>query len=194
MKRLFIAVPVNPGYDYLGKLVLLRNDLRRERIKWVEPHNIHLTLKFLGETVERRIPVIQDSLTTLSGRSFSMIIRLEGSGIFGSRYQPRVLWAGIRPFEPLQKLMAAVHAILETEGFPRDRQNLVPHLTLGRIKEIQDMKHFQDTVKAFGTTCSPEFMLDRIILFESILMKTGPHYIPLSTWILKNPPEVIPEG
>jgi len=187
-------MPVNPGNQYLEKLELLRNDLRRERIKWVETHNIHLTLKFLGETEEKRIQAIQDSLKTLAERSFSMVVRLEGSGIFGSRYQPRVLWAGIRPFEPLQKLMAAVHAMMETEGFPRDRQNLVPHLTLGRIKEIQDLKYFQASVQSYSTLCSPEFRLDRIILFESILKKNGPHYIPLTTLKLKNPPELNPEG
>lgn len=52
MKRLFIAIPLVAGPELMLLLKKLQTGLNYERIKWVNPAQIHLTLKFLGETPE----------------------------------------------------------------------------------------------------------------------------------------------
>jgi 2'-5' RNA ligase len=80
--------------------------------------------------------------------------------------------------------MKAVHASLVSIGYEPDRQNLVPHLTLGRIKEITDKKNFQSVVDTFRDLSSGEMPVREFVLYESILKKEGPIYIPLKRFEL----------
>ena len=176
MKRLFTAIKVRPDDAFLRQYKELRLSLLNEKIKWVEEYNIHITLKFLGETDEKRIPAIGEALTLVADNTKSFSFMLKGLGIFGSRYDPRVIWTGIEPYDELAGLMEKVHASLEKAGFERDRQNLVPHLTLGRIKFLQDKPSFQKKTDAHKSIISQPIPARAMILFESILKKEGPVY------------------
>jgi RNA 2',3'-cyclic 3'-phosphodiesterase len=185
MKRLFTAIEVHPGTAFMDQFRKLKLQLGHEGIKWVEEHNVHITLKFLGETEESRIPgicrVLEEVASVTDGFSFS----LKNLGIFGSSYDPRVIWVGIEPFNDLASLMRVIRERMASVGFEPDRQNLVPHLTLGRIKFINDKKRFREIIAQNKGICSDEFRADRIILFESILKKEGPEYLVLQTFQLK---------
>src|SRR5512138_131071 len=133
-KRLFIAIKIVPDRGFLEDFRELKSMLRHESVKWVEEHNIHVTLKFLGETEEKKIPAIVDAVLQVAGKTRPFGFSLQGLGVFGSSYNPKVVWTGIEPYQHLVELMRQVHEALEPLGFPRDRQNLVPHLTLGRVK------------------------------------------------------------
>jgi RNA 2',3'-cyclic 3'-phosphodiesterase len=176
MKRLFVAIRVVPDAGFISRYRALKSSLSYEPIKWVEEQNIHITLKFLGETSEERIPGINAVLEKVAGSFPSFELALKGLGIFGSSYNPKVIWAGIHPYDRLVTLMKLVHEGLEPEGFPMERQNLVPHLTLGRIKPLRDKKRFQSEVEKFKYIASASQVVDRIILFESNLKKEGPEY------------------
>jgi RNA 2',3'-cyclic 3'-phosphodiesterase len=175
-KRLFIAIKVNPDNGFLEEYRELRSLLRHEAIKWVEERNIHVTLKFLGETEEERIPAIITSIEQVAVLTSSFEFFLRGLGVFGSSYNPKVVWTGIDPYDRLAALMKQVHKALEPAGFPMDRQNLVPHLTLGRVKFLRDKVLFQKALDNFKQISSEPMTTDRIILFESILKKEGPEY------------------
>lgn len=175
-KRLFIAIKIHPDPSFMNKFRQLKTELRHEKIKWVEEHNIHLTLKFLGETDEEQIPLINAGLEKIAGKTSSFSFILKTLGIFGSSYEPRVIWTGIEPYEQLVVLMKRVHETMRGVGFEPDRQNLVPHLTLGRIKFLKDRHLFQDVLERYCGIESNELKADSMILFESILKKEGPEY------------------
>jgi RNA 2',3'-cyclic 3'-phosphodiesterase len=176
MKRLFIAIKIKPDSIFLEQFRELKEALKHDSIKWVEEHNIHITLKFLGETDESRIPAIGRALDRVARETKVFRFSLEGLGIFGSKYDPRVIWTAIKPYEVLARLMEKVHQALEAEGFERDRQNLVPHLTLGRIKSLKDKKLFHEVIGEFSDIASEPITAAGMILFESILKKEGPEY------------------
>jgi 2'-5' RNA ligase len=180
-KRLFIAIKVNPDNGFLEEYRELRSMLRHEAIKWVEERNIHITLKFLGETGEEKIPVVTAAMEEVAAGNRSFQFSLQGLGVFGSSYNPKVVWTGIEPYDRLAALMEQVHKAMDPVGFPMDRQNLVPHLTLGRIKFLRDKLLFQKTLGDFKPISSEPMTADRIILFESILKKEGPEYVVLRT-------------
>ena len=73
---------------------------------------------------------------------------------------------------------------LKKIGFEPDRQNLVPHLTLGRIKFLKDKLAFRKVVDDFRNISSGEIRVDSFILFESLLKREGPEYIPLKKFML----------
>jgi RNA 2',3'-cyclic 3'-phosphodiesterase len=182
MKRLFAAIKIQPDKTFLDQLLQLKLQLKNEKIRWVEDCNIHVTLKFFGETEEGRIPEIENVLKRVADENISFGFRLHALGVFGSRYDPRVIWVGIDPYDPLVKLMKDLHAALKPIGYEPDRQNLVPHLTLGRIKELKDKQHFQLTIEKFKGISTPEMIATDFLLYESILKREGPVYLVVKTF------------
>jgi 2'-5' RNA ligase len=108
-----------------------------------------------------------------------VLIHLNGLGIFGSSYAPKVIWVGIEPYAEISLLMTNVHSDLKSVGFDPDRQNPVPHLTLGRIKFLRDKIIFDRTIKLFKTIVSSPVLIGQMVLYESILRREGPEYIAL---------------
>ncbi|HNX44183.1 MAG TPA: RNA 2',3'-cyclic phosphodiesterase [Bacteroidales bacterium] len=188
MKRLFAAIKINPSAGFTATVNSLVSELRYERIKWVETGNMHLTLKFFGETEEKRIPAINAALKAAASKTPAFTLRIGRTGIFGSRYDPRVIWFGIDPEPTLQQLAADVFAELEKAGWEPDRQNFVPHLTIGRIKELKDRLLFQDVIQKYRETFIQEQPVYEVILYESILQREGPQYIALQKFPLLTPP------
>ena len=184
MKRLFAALKIHPDAEFLADYHELKENLRHEQIKWVEDNNIHITLKFFGDTEERKIPGICSVLKKRASATSFFDLHLTGLGIFGSSYAPKVIWVGIEPYSEVGALMKNIHADLKTIGFESDRQNLVPHLTLGRIKFLRDKIIFSHTIAHWKNIASSPFRIGEIVLFESILHREGPEYIALEKFSL----------
>jgi 2'-5' RNA ligase len=176
MKRLFAAIKIHPDKNFLDQLHQLKKQLGHEKIKWVEDHNIHVTLKFFGETEVKKIAEIENVLKQVAIKHSAFSIQLKNLGIFGSRYDPRIVWVGIEPYDHLVMLMKDLHAELKTIGYEPDRQNLVPHLTIGRIKELKDKQLFQRTIEKYKDISTPEMIATEFFLYESILKREGPVY------------------
>jgi 2'-5' RNA ligase len=185
MKRLFAAVKVTPSEDFLETYSSLKAGLRFARIKWVHPENIHITLKFFGETPEDRIPGINSVLNDIAGRHGPFSFSIANTGIFGSSYNPRVIWFGIEEAEALRSLAEDVLDEVVPLGWERDRQNFVPHLTLGRVKEVKDKRLFQDVIDEHKKTFIQEVSVVDFRLYESILQKDGPVYRVVESFVLK---------
>ncbi|TSA28004.1 MAG: RNA 2',3'-cyclic phosphodiesterase [Bacteroidetes bacterium] len=182
MKRLFVAVKINPDPDFLHSFLELRHSLSHEKIRWVEERTIHITVKFLGETAESRIPEITETVRGLAESTEDFEFSLTGLGVFGSFYNPRVIWVGIHPYHCLAALLKKARAEFTLLGFADDRQNLVPHLTLGRIKYLHDKTGFRQILIRFGKISSEPLAAEKLILFESILRPSGPEYHLLSSF------------
>ena len=187
MKRLFTAIKITPDKEFTDHFHRLQAQLNHEKIKWVEDTNIHITLKFFGETEERKLAEIITVLKSVSDKTTIFRFRLNSLGIFGSRYDPRVIWTGIEPYKPLVDLMSLLWEELKSIGYMPDRQNLVPHLTLGRIKFLSDKINFQQVIDENKGIRSAILIAENCILYESILRREGPVYLGLQSFPFKNP-------
>jgi len=177
MKRLFAAIKIHPSANYISLFREISSSLRHERIKWVEPENIHLTLKFFGETDEVKIPAICQALESAAAQSKPFTMKIANTGIFGSRYDPKVIWFGIEKQDELENLARNIFAELVKCGWDADRQKFVPHLTIGRIKELTDKPLFQQIISKYNTIEIQEEHITEITLYESILRREGPLYV-----------------
>lgn len=151
----------------------------------MEDQNIHITLKFFGDTDVKKISDIENVLEQVAKRHSVFSIQLVNLGIFGSRYDPRVVWVGIQPYDHLVMLMKDLNEELKTIGFEPDRQNIVPHLTIGRIKEIKDKQLFQQIIEKFREISSSEIHVTECILYESILKREGTVYLVQQAFAFK---------
>lgn len=185
MKRLFAAVKIHPSPEFLKTYHSLRSGLKFADIKWVNPESIHITLKFFGETEESRIGNISRALQEVAERHQPFDAEIVDVGIFGSSYSPKVIWFGIEQSEPLKALALDVLSSVEEIGWERDRQNFVPHLTIGRIKHVPDKKLFQHVIDVHKKTRMQTFRVEEFHLFESILKKEGPVYSVLESYALR---------
>jgi 2'-5' RNA ligase len=176
MMRLFIASPLSAELEeFLGKVIL---DLkqRRGRVKWVSPKNIHLTLKFLGETREDLIDPIKKAIERTSQNHNAVKTVINAVGAFPRPDRPRVIWAGLS--ENIEKLVLMASDIedeMEKLGFPKEKRAFKSHLTLGRVKDDSGLGELSAAVKTYAII-PQEVIFDKIVLFKSTLTPQGPIY------------------
>lgn len=133
--RIFIALPVGEAActalsDAQQALATLGLPVR-----WVRPEGIHLTLAFLGEIPETRLPDASAAMdaATPPTETRPLALHLAALGAFPDRGAPRVLWGGLGgDLAQLAGLQARLTNALRVAGFELERQVFRPHLTLGR--------------------------------------------------------------
>jgi len=184
-KRIFLAIEIHPQSNFIRSLEQLKNDLRNESIKWVSLNNMHLTFKFFGETHIERIGTIISCLDKVIKSELVFELAIKETRIFGSSYQPKLIWAGISESNRLVELEKEINVNLEKIGYLNDRQNFVPHLTLGRIKQISDKKLFQEIIQKYRDLTFQKVEVNKIYLYESVLTRTGPIYTVIHEFPLK---------
>lgn len=174
MKRLFLAIPLGKQTSFIELSNALRKQLHFERINWVNQQNPHLTLKFIGHTPHDDISKIIEKMNEIIPQHSCFELCFDKTGIFGSRYEPRVLWLGMNEIpKELITLSEAVLDAFDTIGFERDRQNFVPHLSICRIKNLIDKIHFRKVIEAIEQKTYVQEAVTKITLFESILRSEG---------------------
>ena len=148
------------------------------KINWVSKKNLHLTLKFLGET---DVPLERIKEGLRSARFDSFKVNLSEINSFSTKYKGymKVLWAGIFPEKEVVSLQQGVDSAL-LSIFNGD-QKFSPHITLGRVKILKKKKEFSELLKK-TTIRKLEFEIKNFKLFESKLTKDGSKYSILETF------------
>jgi len=189
VKRLFLAIPIQTENNGFAPLLNeLKTRLSHEkRINWSIPKNIHLTLKFIGDTYPQDEPKIIEAVGKVLEKHNRFEMDFNRTGVFGSSYAPRVLWLGMQ--QTPQQLVDLEEEILNAFdgiGFMRDRQNFVPHITLGRIKDLCEKQYFRKVTMAIEQKTYIHQEVKEVILFQSILRPEGAIYKPLKKWELNS--------
>ena len=173
--RAFIALELTPAGRRVA--VAIQEELRRSsaKVRWVEPANLHVTLKFLGDAEPAALERLADRLSeTLQGTP-RVPLTVEGAGAFPSASRPRVVWAGLREQEELGKLHSLAEAAAVACGFPPEDRPFRAHLTLGRVKWAGDLPVALG-VPALGEYRSETQPAHSVALFRSQLTRGGAVY------------------
>ncbi len=175
MVRLFIAVDIEDP-AVLSRLASVRDTIASAggRFKPVETHNMHFTLRFLGEVDEHLVEEIRRALESIAFKSFRA--RIKGVGAFPSIARPRVIWAGVEEgYDEFRELRRQVEAAVRRLGFKPEKEEFIPHVTLLRAKSRVPPK----VSKLLAEYADYDFGLigvERIRLKQSILTPRGPIY------------------
>lgn len=140
--RAFVAIELPD--DVRHALVETRSGiaegLRKGSVRWVEPQNIHLTLRFLGNMALEKLPVFTVRMDEIIGKHQAFDLQLGGVGCFPNAGRPRILWVGVDGAEDrLKSLQANVEDLVVDSGWKRENRRFHPHLTLGRVKDSREV-------------------------------------------------------
>jgi|MudIll2142460700_1097286.scaffolds.fasta_scaffold37816_2 2'-5' RNA ligase len=174
--RLFVAV--NLPEEITGRLASVQDQLRAAQadVSWVRPGNVHLTLKFLGETEEARLAGIQAALAETARGHAPFAFDLTGLGSFGGR-APRVVWVGVEQgAEPLTRLAEAVEAGMAALGFAREKRGFTAHLTLGRVRSPRNAERLLAALAEWRRERFGSAPVGQVDLMESQLDPRGSIY------------------
>jgi 2'-5' RNA ligase len=185
MKRIFIALKVEAGPALLGMISSLKSGLQNDSIKWTSIDNIHITLAFLGDTHESLINDIRIMLAEKCGSYGKFSLTLKGCGLFRNFSDPRIIWTGIDLSDKLIQLNASIMNGLKALNIKMEDRPYNPHLTLGRIKHINDKDLLKSLIDRFQNTELQTVPISEVILYESILLQSGPIYQPLAKFTLE---------
>ena len=188
--RAFIAVEL-PA-ELKSELAELEGQLKKNSplvVKWVDPNNIHITLKFLGEisedSIEELMLAIEES--TQGIQPFKLEVREVGA--FPNLERAQVLWVGVKgELDKITKLQKRIESNTEQLGFPRESRGFSPHLTLGRVRDEARPNERQRLGKLLADTSFSALHnvdVNAVNLMKSQLTPTGPIYTCLGSVKLK---------
>ena len=150
-------------------------------LKIVEPQNIHITIRFLGNISPGMVEKIHDAMKKADFEPFT--VQLSGLGVFPTLNYPRVVWAGMTVgAEQLKSIASQLEPHIQALGFPKDTYGFSPHLTIARVRSGRNRQILAEFVTKkvaydFGTIHA-----DCLRLKRSELSPKGPTYSTLKEY------------
>ncbi len=186
VKRVFIAVKIEPYSALQEALRQLDEALRNERIRWVAPDLFHVTLRFLGSISDEEMEAVKNLLAdfVLDKQAFSF--KLKGLGFFSHKGSPSVIFQQVDNADSLTLLSQELKLRLEALGVTTS-EKYTPHLTLGRMKKLKDYQAFQKELANWAELPERAVDVSEIRFYESELTSSGSVYRLLGKYPLQNP-------
>lgn len=104
-------------------------------VRWVTPHNLHLTLKFLGDVSSTNIQFLTQMLTREAAQHAGFTMQVGSLGSFPNSRRPRVIWVGIQAPAELEALQRGIESAAARLGYSAEERPFSPHLTIGRVRQ-----------------------------------------------------------
>jgi 2'-5' RNA ligase len=178
--RAFVALKPPPVCiaELSGIQAALRKELGSRDYKWVDPEQMHITLRFFGSIAGQQVAEIVAKLTKATAGVSSFILRAGTLGCFPSSRKPRVLWMGVQ--DSAQQSALLQRRIQKETGdlgqAPEDRP-FSPHLTLARVKEPDRAgRELLERLLRNEWTLSADWQVSEVLLMQSHLSRQGATY------------------
>ena len=187
--RVFIAIEIDKvTKDDLADLqreMLSKVDIRQGDAKWVNPNDMHLTLKFLGEISDPQLVEVCRLTEEVVAKHERFDMEVKGVGSFGG-HSARVLWVGAgQDSENLLELQDDLETQLAFAGWPEENRKFEGHLTLCRIKNSKAGVKLAQLAKEYKDYSLDVVQVDSVCIFQSELTPHGPVYTLLGKYNLQ---------
>ncbi|MBU1781975.1 RNA 2',3'-cyclic phosphodiesterase [bacterium] len=178
--RTFIAINIEDKIkEEISKIIkALKND--QDEIKWIEKESFHLTLKFLGNVRIFQVEEIYEKLQIIAGSILPFKISFSNLDIILNKKTPKIILVGIKEgSKELMELTEEIEISLADLGFLKEERRYTPHLTLGRIKRINERENFIEKAKKIDHLEAHSFIAKKIGIIKSTLTPKGAVYTQL---------------
>lgn len=177
--RSFIAIPLAGEVQRAARKIARELQGENDGMKWVPEDNLHLTLKFLGDVVDRDIPQVCKAIRESCQSVTPFELEFVGTGGFPDDERPRIVWAGIiSGGEFLVELVTGLETNLAKLGFKPEPRDYRPHLTLGRTRggSRSASPEVIEKIKRFKRRRLGILPVEEVRLYASFLDKEGTTY------------------
>lgn len=173
--RLFIGIPLPGEYAQIIRQIQAAWKKRlASKVSWVRPELAHVTLRFLGEVDEDKVPVIVQAMQDAARGSFAA--QGGAGGFFPAVGAPRVIWVGLRKGrEECAAYFEKLDGGLAQAGFSAEPKPFSPHLTVARVKAAARNDGWTGLLVDLKRDW-PAFTVSHVVLWQSILKASGPEY------------------
>ena len=179
--RAFIAIQL--PVDVRQSLASLQQELARAGadVKWVEPANLHLTVKFLDEISEEQRAGVERVMQRITAGQPAFSIRLDGVGAFPSPDAPRVVWVGCAEgADALTRVAEAIERETRALGMCSSDRPFAAHLTIGRVRSPRGRRELSRALQATAWQAPGPWRAGALTLYHSVLSSAGPRYTALA--------------
>jgi len=157
-----------------------------DRVKWTDVSSLHITLRFLGQVEEEALKGLYDALRPVADAIAPFSVELAGVGAFPQPVAPRVIWVGVqRGRKALEQLAAEVNGATTSLGYAAEKRAWIPHLTLGRVKSLDEFTLLPGLVQEHHDTDIGTLQVDGFGVIQSRLTRKGPIYTALQRFPLE---------
>lgn len=178
--RTFIAINLGSSLHRTLSEVIDKFASSKASVRWVAPEIAHLTLKFLGNVEEARLPEVSATCRKAVEGFNPIELELRAVGCFPNMNRPRVVWLGIeKGKEPLKKLQKNVENELELIGFPKEEREFRAHLTIGRVKGNDGISRLCRLLEEERNIFIGSMRAEKMSVMKSKTMPSGPVYTEL---------------
>lgn len=184
MPRLFTGLQI-PQLQRT-QLSLLQSGL--QNVRWIEPSDMHITLRFIGDVSPSLAEEIAESLSSRSWCAPQVV--LGELAAFGSK-KPKSVHASVRLNQELSGLAAGHERLMQQIGLEPDGRKFTPHVTLARCRQVAIPKLAQWLASNGGFVSSP-FTPDRFVLYSARESTGGGPYVIERSWPLTSKAEPAP--
>ncbi len=183
--RTFIAITL--PMEVKAELEAVSSELAKQcpprSVRWVKASQMHLTLRFLGDTSVDKLPQLTTDLDRIASQYKAFSLKLKELGCFPNKKRPRVIWIGVGgELKAAQQLQAEIETAVGKHGWQTETRSFQPHLTIGRMKNSSAL----NTLKWDTAVKQVEFEVTAVYLIESQLLSSGAIHTVRHTSHLKN--------
>jgi len=184
--RSFLAFELPP--EIMAVISNASGDMKNTpvNVRWVKPGNIHLTMVFMGNVREEDLKPIGRATANVCRGYGPFNVFLNGTGVFGSKRNPRVLWARLNgDLERMSRFRDELQKELEPFGIKQEKRRFKAHLTFGRFRKgARTGSDLDELLSQYQDLTSPACALNELVLFKSDLKPGGAVYTRLNAWPL----------
>ena len=183
--RAFVAVGISQNVVLSLERLVERERRRFPKARWVRLANLHLTLRFLGETNEQVLGGMATDLRASLGRFPRFTLDCQGVGFFPSTRRPRVFWVGVsNPPASLVQIHEEIEGIARKHGFEAETRKFSPHMTLARFREPRFDPYFEEIEKELRDHHFGASRIREVTMYRSILRPQGACHQVLHKFLL----------
>jgi 2'-5' RNA ligase len=181
--RTFLAVEVTS--QLLDRIVDVQEKLKSTEapVKYVEPDNLHFTLKFFGDVSPEQIEHIKNITTQKLQDVPSFTMHIKGTGVFPNMNYARVIWLGVEDADPFSELQQNMDEEWDRMGFRKER-SYIPHLTIGRVKGNRNKDALMKKIRDLEEIEIGPIRVEKLVLKKSELTPVGPFYTDIAEFFL----------
>ena len=168
-----------------------RARLGAQLVRWVPSHNVHLTLKFLGDTTPSALELVQEVLKGEVPRYAPFDVTVGGFGTYPHKDRPRVFWVGLHGPRALGALQHQLDEATARLGYDAEKRGFSPHLTIGRVRPnapAAGMQKIRAEVEKTRVGDLGTVRVQAVHLLKSVLQPTGSKYTRLFTARMEGAP------